>query len=153
MSYRKPLSILAISGLLISSAFALEAPAGPIPSSLIGIENQAPPRLFVAPPVPGPLARGAVLIPYRVENFRIVPVLGPVATQLSPRVGHLHVTVDDLPWRWGDFSGLDTIVVTGLPAGEHNILIELADPEHRVLASERVRFIVPASGGTAPHPH
>jgi hypothetical protein len=58
-------------------------------------------------------------------------------------VGHLHVTVDDLPWRWGDFSGSNTIVVTGLPAGQHKILIELADPEHGILATETVTFTVP----------
>ena len=114
------------------------------------VENEPAPRLIAMPPLPGPLARGAVLIPYRVENFRILPVLGMSAADLSPRVGHLHVTVDDLPWRWGDFSGNNTIVVVGLPPGEHKVLIELADPEHRVLTSQTVTFTVP---GTTRHPH
>jgi hypothetical protein len=109
------------------------------------VANEPPARLFVDPPLPGALARGAALIPYRVENLRIVPVLGPDARKLSPRVGHLHITVDDLPWRWGDFSGTNTIVVTGLPAGQHKILIELADPEHGVLAAQTVIFTVPAA--------
>ena len=48
---------------------------GPSPFA-VAIENEPPPKLIVDPPLPGPLARGAVLIPYRVENFRILPVLG-----------------------------------------------------------------------------
>src|SRR2546427_2547267 len=51
-------------------------------------------KLVVDPPLMGPLAHGAVLIPYRVENLRILPVLGASALNVSPRVGHLHVTVD-----------------------------------------------------------
>lgn len=94
-------------------------------------------------PAPGPLARGAVLIPYRTENLRIVPVLGPDAAKLSPRVGHLHVTVDDLPWRWGYFSNDGTIVVVGMLPGEHKVLIELADPERRVITGQTVTFTVP----------
>ena len=71
--------------------------------------------------------------------------------KLSPRVGHLHITVDDLPWRWGDFSGTNTIVVTGLPAGLHKILIELSDPEHRILAAQTVTFTVPAAAASHSH--
>ena len=96
-------------------------------------------------PLPGPLARGAVLIPYRVENLRILPVLGAEALDVSPRIGHLHVTVDDLPWRWGDFSNNNTIVVVGLPPGQHKVLIELADPEHRIFAGQTLTFTVPGS--------
>jgi hypothetical protein len=32
-----------------------------------------------------------------VENLRIVQVFGPEARRISPRVGHIHLTVDDLP--------------------------------------------------------
>jgi len=69
---------------------------------------------------------------------------------LSPRVGHLHVTVDDLPWHWGDFSGDNTIVVVGMPPGEHKVLIELADPEHNILAGRTVTFTI---SGTVSHRH
>ena len=65
------------------------------------------------------------------------------AATISPRVGHLHVTLDDLPWRWADFSDSQTIVVNGLPPGPHKILIELADAEHRVLTGQTVTFTVP----------
>jgi hypothetical protein len=112
-------------------------------SPLVPAENEPAPKLIVDPPLPGPLARGAVLIPYRAENMRILPVLGADATKLSPRVGHLHVTVDDLPWHWGDFSDSNTIVVVGLPPGQHKVLIELANPEHHIFTGQTVMFTVP----------
>jgi uncharacterized protein DUF6130 len=67
--------------------------------TVVAIENEPAPKLVVDPPLMGPLTHGAVLIPYRVENLRILPVLGASALNVSPRVGHLHVTVDDLPWQ------------------------------------------------------
>jgi hypothetical protein len=98
-------------------------------------------------PLPGPLARGAVLIPYRTENFRILPLFGEAASTVSPRVGHLHVTVDDAPWRWADTgSGTNTIVVVGLPPGPHKVKLELASPEHEIFTGQTVAFTVPESG-------
>ena len=57
--------------------------------------------------------------------MRILPVAGPAARNLSPRVGHLHITVDDLPWLWADFGQSNTIVLVGLPRGQHKVLVEL----------------------------
>jgi hypothetical protein len=37
----------------------------------------------------------------------------------------------------------ETIVLVGLTPGPHRVLIELADPTHRVLTSETVSFTVP----------
>ena len=54
-------------------------------STVVPIENEPMPRLFVDPPLPGPLAQGVVFIPYRVENLRILPVAGPAARNVSPR--------------------------------------------------------------------
>ena len=72
-------------------------------SAVVPLDNEPAPRLIVEPPLPGPLARGVVFIPYRVENLRILPLGGPAARNVSPRVGHLHITVDDLPWQWADY--------------------------------------------------
>ena len=112
------------------------------PSPLVAIENEAPPRLIVDPPLPEPLSRGLVFIQYRTENLRVVPVFGKGALEVSPRVGHVHVTVDDVGWHFVDDSG-ETLIVVGLKPGLHRILIELADPTHRVITSETVKFTLP----------
>ena len=113
------------------------------PSPLIAIENEAPPRLIVDSPLPEPLSRGLVFIQYRTENLRIAPVFGKGALEVSPRVGHVHVSVDDVGWHFVDTNG-ETLIVVGLKPGPHKILIELADPTHRVITSETVKFILPA---------
>lgn len=105
--------------------------------------------LHVDPPIPHRLAAGAVLIPYRTENFRVLPIFGEAAVAVSPRAGHLHVTVDDLPWHWADAGANETIVVVGLPPGPHKVLVELALPDHSVIASRTVSFVVPDVG--SPH--
>ena len=112
------------------------------PSPLIAIENEAPAKLIVDPPLPEPLALGRVFIQYRTENLRVVPVFGKGALEVSPRIGHIHITVDDAPWHFIDASG-ETVVVVGLEPGPHKVLIELADPTHKVITSETVRFSVP----------
>ncbi|MBB3354139.1 hypothetical protein HJB79_22610 [Rhizobium lentis] len=112
------------------------------PSPLVAIENEEEPRLVVDDPLPEPLSHGRVFIQYRTENIRIVPVFGVGALVVSPRIGHLHITVDDLPWHFVDASG-QTLIVVGLTPGRHRILIELADSTHRVITSETIEFVVP----------
>ena len=113
------------------------------PSALVAIDHEPPPRLIVDPPLAGPLAEGRVFIQYRTENLRILPVFGRAAGAVSPRIGHIHITVDDAPWHFIDASG-ETVVVVGLAPGAHRVLIELADPSHRVICSETVEFAIPA---------
>ena len=112
-------------------------------STVFPIDNEPSPRLIVEPPLPGPLAQGVVFIPYRVENLRILPVAGPAARNVSPRVGHLHITVDDLPWLWADFGQSNTIVLAGMPRGQHKVLIELVDAEGNVFTAQTVTFHSP----------
>jgi hypothetical protein len=104
--------------------------------------SQEPARLVVGPPLPEPLARGLVVIQYRAENLRIVPVFGAGALNVIPRIGLLHVTVDDAPWHWVDASG-EPLIIQRLTPGPHRVLIELADPTHRVIDSETVSFEIP----------
>ncbi|TPG53052.1 hypothetical protein EAH76_12120 [Sphingomonas glacialis] len=111
-------------------------------SPLVAIEDEPEPRLLADPPLAGPLSEGRVFIQYRAENLRVLPVFGAGALSVSPRVGHVHVTIDDAPWHFVD-SGGETIVVVGLPPGEHQVLIELADPTHRVIDRSLIRFRVP----------
>lgn len=111
-------------------------------SPLVAIDNEPPPKLIVDPPLPGPLTEGRVFIQYRVENMRVVPVYGQAALHVSPRIGHVHITVDDAGWHFIDASG-ETIVIVGLAPGDHRVLVELADPSHRVVASRVVDFTLP----------
>jgi hypothetical protein len=112
-------------------------------STVVPVDNEPMPTLIVEAPLPGPLAQGVVFIPYRVENLRILPLAGPVARNLSPRVGHLHITVDDLPWLWADFGQSNTIVLAGMPRGEHKVRIELVDAEGNVFTAQTVTFDAP----------
>ena len=113
------------------------------PTPLLEIENEPAPALIVDPPLPGPLLRGKVFIQYRAEHIRIVPVFGKGALQVSPRVGHVHITVDSAPWHFVDASG-DTVIIVGLAPGAHKILFELADPTHRVITGQTIHFEIPA---------
>lgn len=138
----KTLTAAAAGALLATSALAESAA-----SLVVPVENEPAPKLFVEPPLPGPLAQGIAFIPYRVENLRIMPVGGPAATKMSPRVGHLHITVDDLPWAWADYGQSDTIILIYLPRGEHKVLIEVVDAEGGVLTSKTVTFMSPGKPG------
>ena len=91
-------------------------------SPYVAIENEPPPKLNVDPP---PLAAGLAhdidWIQYHAENVRIVPVFGAVALNVSPRIGHLHIHMDNLPWGWVEATGdNNTISVAGLPPGQHS---------------------------------
>ena len=141
-----PIRHPADAGTTISEGRQAGAQAFVGPSALVAITDEPLPRLIVDAPLPEPLANGLVFIQYRTENLRVVPVFGQGALGVSPRVGHIHVTVDNAPWHFIDASG-ETVVVVGLGAGPHTVLIELADPAHKVLASETVRFTLPRRKG------
>jgi hypothetical protein len=115
------------------------------PTRYAAIANEPPPKLIVDAPLPDLLDKGVVWIQYRTENVGIVPVFGKEALNVSPRVGHLHIRVDDLPWLWADASDLNTVDLAGMPPGEHKVLIELADANHQVFPgqSKMVKFTVP----------
>src|SRR6476619_2550 len=101
-------------------------------------------KLVVDPPLAEPLSRGVAFIQYRTENLQVVPVFGPQAANLSPRIGHLHVAVDGAQWVWADSSG-GPIIIAGLPAGPHKAEITLVNANHQPLdRSAVVEFVVPA---------
>ena len=136
----KTLATVAVGTVLATSAFAQTAREIRGASPYVAIENEPAPKLVVDPPLPEGLAEGIFWAQYRVENLRILPVAGPAARNLSPRVGHLHITVDDLPWLWADFGQSNTIVLAGMPRGQHKVLIELVDAEGNVFTAETVTF-------------
>jgi len=115
-------------------------------SGMVPVAEEAPAKIIIDPPLPGLLARGMALIQFRTENLRLFPVFGPEALNVSPRIGHLHIRLDDNPWGWAHTSGDDLIVNRLLP-GPHKIQIELANANHKLLAKGVVQFEVP------PGPH
>lgn len=129
---------LCTSGAPAQTAKEIRGPAGVVP--LAG--EEPPAKIIVDPPLADSLAQGRVVIQYRAENLRIVQVFGPAALGVSPRIGHIHVTVDDAPWRWADASG-EPLIINGLPAGPHKVLVELVDANHRTLDKRVVTFSVP----------
>jgi hypothetical protein len=133
--FTKTLAAVAATALLATGASAQ--------STVVNVDNEPAVSLTVLPPLPGPLARGVVFIPYRLENLRIVPVGGAAARDISPRVGHLHIQLDDLPWQWADYGESNTVILVGLPRGEHKLRIEAVDPEGKPFIARTVTFTVP----------
>jgi Family of unknown function (DUF6130) len=141
----KTLAAVAAGTVLATSLFAQSASEIRGASPYVAIENEPAPKLIVDPPRPAPLAQGLFQAQYRVENVRIVPVFGVAALNASPRLGHLHITVNDLPWWWADASDNNTIDIAGLPPGDHKVKIQLVDANHSVFPGQVVTltFTVP----------
>src|SRR5262245_19814170 len=143
---------VAVGALLAVVSFAQSAKEIRGTTPYAAIENEPAPKLIVDPPLPDLLPQGVVWIQWRVENVHIVPVFGKGALNVSPRVGLLHVNVDDLPWLWADASGINTIDLAGLPPGPHKVRIDLVDANHELFPgqSKVVTFTVPKG---APRSH
>ena len=71
-----------------------------------------------------------------------MPVFGENATTASPRIGHIHVRVDDASWVWADASG-NPIILMGLLPGTHKVQIDLEDANHHPLDHGMVTFVIP----------
>jgi hypothetical protein len=69
---------------------------------------------------------------------------------VSPRIGHIHVTVDDADWHWADASG-EQLIITGLAPGPHRVLIELVNANHQTIDQATVKFHVPVRATPAGH--
>ena len=147
-------SVLFLAAITLCGSTALAQNAADTcrPAEVIPLTAKQPePKIVVDPPLAEPLAsRGVVVIPYCAENMRIVAVFGPGALAVSPRVGHVHVTVDDAPWHWADASG-NPVILRGLPSGQHKVLIELVDANHQVVDKRTVTFEVPKKATASEH--
>jgi hypothetical protein len=137
----------ALTALMATVAFSADAQSarevlGATP--LVAIPDEPPPKLIVDPPIPEQLALGRVFIQYRTENLRILPVFGAAALSVSPRIGHMHIIVDDQTWPIVDTTG-GTFVGVGLKPGPHTVVFQLADAAHRPFpgAAQTVTFVVP----------
>lgn len=134
-SLAKTLAAIAVGAVLATDALAQGAA-----SLVVPIENEPAPRLFVETPLPDPLVNGVAFIPYRLQNLRILPIDGPGAVTVSPRVDHRHITVDDLPRQWADYGQSNTIILGNLPRGEHKVLIEVLDASAAFHTAQSVTF-------------
>ena len=145
-------ALLSVAAMIFSASTALAQSATPTcrPALVIPLTDTEPAATIVVErPLPGPLAsRGVVIIPYCAQNMRIAAVFGAGALAVSPRVGHIHVTVDDAPWHWADASG-NPLILRGLPAGSHTVLIELVDANHQPVDKRTVTFVVPKIAAAA----
>ena len=119
------------------------------PAAVVPLASQPTPRIIIDPPLAEPLSHGLVVIQYRTENLHLTPVFGLAALAVSPRVGHVHVSLDDAPWVWVDASG-EPVILNGLPPGPHKVLIQLASANHQPLDQGAVKFTVPAARIAAP---
>jgi len=127
----KTLAAVAAGTVLVTNAFAQSAREIRGASPYVAIVNEPPPKLVLdATPLAAGLALGIVWIQYRVENVHIVPVFGSRAVNACPRIGHLHVHIDDLPWGWVEAS--DGNNTAGLPPGQHKLRVELVNAEHHM---------------------
>jgi len=105
-------------------------------------ETEPPAKIIIDAPAPERLARGVVFLEYRTQNLQVVPVYGPAAVAVSPRVGHIHVTVDDATWHWADASG-NPVIINGLLPGSHKVLIQLVNADHQPIDERTVRLTIP----------
>jgi len=144
----RTLAIMVAATVLAAPGFAQAVKDARGATPFIPVGAEPPAELIVDPPIPLALAHGVVLIQYRAVNVHIVPVFGPSAVNVFPRVGHLHIDVDDLPWHWADASDAGTIDIKDLPPGQHKIMIDLVNGNHELFPgqSKVVTVIVPETG-------
>jgi hypothetical protein len=91
------------------------------PAPVVPLASEPAPRIVIDPPIADWLAQGRVVIQYRTENLRIVPVFGPNALDVA------------------DASG-EPLIINCLPPGPHKVLIELVDANHQTLDKGVVSF-------------
>src|SRR3712207_5494936 len=89
---------IVIAGVFAVSAGAQTFSKASEQSRVVQPPGEPKPRIIIEPPLAAPLSAGAAVIRYRTEHLQVLPVFGPAALALSPRLGHIHVSVDDAPW-------------------------------------------------------
>ncbi|MEZ0000393.1 DUF6130 family protein [Sinorhizobium fredii] len=149
----KTLAAAAAATLFATGSLAQSAREIRGPSPYVAIENEPAPKLIVDDPLPEGLEIGVYWAQYRVENLRIVPVFGKGAVSASPRIGHLHVIVDDLPWWWADASDNNTVDIANFPPGEHKVKIRLVDANHNAFPGQEVTHTFTIPDNVTPQHH
>lgn len=122
----------------LSAAYAGDHDAHSVPA--VAAEPAA--QLFVDAPLAAPLTKGVVVVPFRTEHLKIAAIYGDAALRVVPRIGHLHITLDNASWHWLQASD-EPIVIQGLSHGPHQLTLELADANHRLLTKQTLDFTIP----------
>ena len=122
-----------ISSVIYSVTFAPEQKAA--------VEKALKPHLVIDAPASGETQEGAAIIRFHTEGLTIDPEFGDRAAAQMPALGHLHVTVDDLPLLWV-YTSKEPIVLASLKPGPHKVRLDLANPNHKVLESQEVAFMM-----------
>ena len=149
-SHLRSLSAAVIIACLIAATAAAQTAREVLGAAAVEpLQNEPPAKIVIDPPLAEPLSHGRVVIQYRAENLHIVPVFGPAALAVSPRIGHVHVTVDDARWVWADASG-EPVILNGLAPGPHKVRIQLQTANHQLLDQGTVQFTVPETQMAAP---
>jgi uncharacterized protein DUF6130 len=153
MTIIRTLAGAAAATVLATTALAQSAKDIRGPSPYVEIKSEPAPKLIVDQPLPDGLANGLFWAQYRVENVRIQQVFGEGALKVSPRVGHLHIQVDDLPFLWADASDNNTVDIAFFAPGQHKVKIDLVDANHNVFPGQTVTlaFTILKGVGAAPH--
>jgi len=153
-SSSKGASLLSVAAIVLCATAAVAQSERDVcgPTPVIPLTTSEPPaKIVIYPPLAEPLAsRGVAIIQYCTQNLHLVPVFGPNALAVSPRVGHIHVRVDDASWVWADTSG-QPIILMGLLPGPHKVLIELVDANHHTLDKGTVAFVIPEKKADEKH--
>lgn len=137
ISLREPIIIAWISVASVTAQVSGNTP----------LRAEPPASITVYQPVTEQLSRGIAVVHFRTDNLRVRAVFGPDAVSITPRAGHLHVSVDDAPWVWAHTSG-QPVTVAGLAPGPHKIRAQLMNPNHQGLDEGTVTFEVPLGKGT-----
>jgi hypothetical protein len=104
--------------------------------------DQPPAKLVIDSPLPEPLSRGVVFVRYRTDNLDLLSVFGSSAVAVSPRIGHIHVTVNGARWYWEEATR-NPVIIQGLSPGQHRILIELTNADHKVIDQGTLEVTIP----------
>ena len=137
--------LLAVAAIGLCATTAVGQSARDIcrPASVTPLASEPPAKNVIDLPPDEPLAsRGVVVSHLYSEDLHILPVFGPNALAVSPRLRHLHVTVDDASWRWANASA-NPIFLTGFAPGPHKVPIDLRNANRHTLDRGIVTFVLP----------
>ncbi|MGY2374018.1 DUF6130 family protein [Pseudomonas sp. SDO524_S393] len=129
-----------------SPAYAAEHAHAAAPTVATQAGSEAIPRLTLLPVRADVLKDGYVYLPFHVDNMTLLPLYteihGEAATSLKPKIGHLHVMVDNNGWNWIHALN-DPIYFGPLKPGAHQVRIELVDAAHTVIEVQTATVVVP----------